>query len=75
MITIVNMKQLEKRMETPKAYLERFDICSHSLVCKRYCDIRILHVYAATVTHRRWLWPVKFVLEGTVASEGGIPGL
>jgi hypothetical protein len=22
-----------------------------------------------------WLWPVKFALEGTVASEVGIPGL
>jgi hypothetical protein len=32
-------------------------------------------MYAATVTHRLWLWPVKFPLEGTVASEVGIPGL
>jgi hypothetical protein len=24
---------------------------------------------ATTVTHRHWLWPVKFVLEGTVTSE------
>jgi hypothetical protein len=30
---------------------------------------------AATATHRRQLWPVKFALEGTVASEVGVPGL
>jgi hypothetical protein len=32
-------------------------------------------MYAATVTHRRLLWPVKFALEGTVRSEVGILGL
>jgi hypothetical protein len=35
-------------------------------------------MYAASVTHRCWLWPVKFVtkaLEGTVVSGVGIPGL
>jgi hypothetical protein len=35
-------------------------------------------MYAATVTHRLWLWPVKFALatlERTVASEVGIPDL
>jgi hypothetical protein len=45
------------------------------LLCKRQRDIRILPTYAATATQRRWLWPVKFALEGTVASEVGIPGL
>jgi hypothetical protein len=35
-------------------------------------------MYTASVTHQCWLWPAKFVteaLEGTVASEVGIPGL
>jgi hypothetical protein len=32
-------------------------------------------MYAATLAHRRWLWPLKFALEGTAASEVGIPGL
>jgi hypothetical protein len=35
-------------------------------------------MYVAAVTHQHWLWPVKYVLkalEGTVASEVGIPGL
>jgi hypothetical protein len=35
-------------------------------------------MYAATLTHGRWLWPTKFALaalEGTAASEVGIPGL
>jgi hypothetical protein len=27
-------------------------------------------LYAATVTHRRWQWSVKFALEATVASGG-----
>jgi hypothetical protein len=31
----------------------------------------MLLMYAATVTHRHWLWLVKFSLEGTVASEVG----
>jgi hypothetical protein len=30
----------------------------------------MLPMYAATVIYRRWLWLVKFALEGTVASEG-----
>jgi hypothetical protein len=38
-------------------------------------DVRILPMHAATVTHRRWLRPVKFALEGTVTSKVGIPGL
>jgi hypothetical protein len=29
-------------------------------------------MYTATVTHRRWLCPVKFALEATVASELGV---
>jgi hypothetical protein len=44
----------------------------HWLFCKRQDDIRILPMYAATVSHLLWLWPAKFaiaVLEGTVASE------
>jgi hypothetical protein len=47
-----------------------FDMCSIGLLRKRQRDIRILPVYAATVTHWGWLWPVKFALEGTVASGG-----
>jgi hypothetical protein len=38
-------------------------------------NVRILPMHAATVTHRRWLRPVKFVLEGTVTLKVGVPGL
>jgi hypothetical protein len=62
-------------METHKVYLEMFNMCSIRLLCKRQRDIPILPMHAATVNHLRWLWPVKFALEGTVASEVGIPGL
>jgi hypothetical protein len=43
----------------------------------RQPHIRILPMYAVTMTHRRWLRPVKFAVEafeGTVASEVGTPG-
>jgi hypothetical protein len=44
----------------------------HQLLYKRQRDIRMLPMYSAPVTHRHWLWSVKFALEGTVASEVGI---
>jgi hypothetical protein len=50
----------------------------HYLRYERQLDIRILPMYPATVTHRRWLWPVKFAqeaLERAVALKVGIPGL
>lgn len=47
----------------------------HYLLCKHQHDIHILPMYAASVTHQCWLWSVKFALKGTVALEGGIPGL
>jgi hypothetical protein len=61
--TGTNIKQPENNIKTYKVYLEMFDMCSIS--------------YSANVNviHRRWLWPVKFALEGTVASQVGTPGL
>jgi hypothetical protein len=40
----------------------------------RQRDVRILPLYVATVALRRWLRPLKFTLEGTVASEVVTPG-
>jgi hypothetical protein len=48
-------------------------MCPISYSSKRQRDIRILPMYAATLTQRRW--PAKLALEGTVASGVGIPGL
>jgi hypothetical protein len=69
------MKQLEIVMETNRFYLKLLDICSIILPCKRQRDTRILPMYASNVTHRRWLRPVKFALEGTVKSEVDMPGI
>jgi hypothetical protein len=66
------MKQVQNSMEIHKGYLEMFDICP---LCKRQHYTRITDVYAATVTARPWLWPLKFVPGGTVALEVGIPDL
>jgi hypothetical protein len=48
---------------------------NRELLCERERDIRMLPMYSAPVTHRRWLWPVKFAFDGTVVSEIGIPDL
>jgi hypothetical protein len=62
------MKQFENILETHKVYPEMFDICVITLQTRtRYLN--------SSVTRRLWLWPVKFAIEGTVASEVGIPGL
>jgi hypothetical protein len=45
------------------------DICSIDYSATRQSDIRILSTYSANVIHRRWLWPMKISLDGTVASE------
>jgi hypothetical protein len=47
----------------------------HWLLCTHQGDTALSATYAATVTYRNSLWPVKFPLDGTVASEVGIPGL
>jgi hypothetical protein len=49
----------------------------HKLLCKPQRHILMSPMYAANVIYGRWLWAVKFAvgaLEGTVASEVGIPG-
>jgi hypothetical protein len=53
-------------------------MCAPLVTLQMQRDIGIIPTYAATVTHRSWLWPVKFGLEapeGTVTSQVGIPGL
>jgi hypothetical protein len=51
------MKELEKSMETHDVYVDVFDVCPHKLLCKRQRDVRILRMYAETMTHRRYgLW-------------------
>jgi hypothetical protein len=55
-------------------FILRYSI-SAPLLCKRQRDNRIRPVYAATVTRRRRLWPMKLALESTVTTEVGIPGL
>jgi hypothetical protein len=35
----------------------------------------IYYLSADKLVYRHWLWPVKFALEGAVASEIGIPGV
>jgi hypothetical protein len=63
------MKRLGNIKETHKAYLRDVRYVLRQFRCKRQRDIRILPLYAATATQRRWLWPIKFAPEGTVASE------
>lgn len=49
----------------------------HKLLFKLERNIRMLPVFAESMTYRLWLWPVKFAvgaLGGTVGSEVGIPG-
>jgi hypothetical protein len=58
-------------METHEVYLEML----HYLPSIRQGNILIHPMYATTVTHLRWLRPVKFTLEGIVAAEVGVPVL
>jgi hypothetical protein len=54
-------------METHKVYLEMFNLCSIS-----YSPNVILPMYATTVAHQNWSWPVKYTLKalgGSAPSE------
>jgi membrane protein YqaA with SNARE-associated domain len=59
------MKQFENSTETHKVYLEMFGICFISFSVNVNAKFELFPMHAATVTHRRWLWLVKFALEGT----------
>jgi hypothetical protein len=52
-----------------------FDMSSISYSAKVKSIFAFFPTLPVTVTHRRWLWPVNFSLEGTVASKVGTPGL
>jgi hypothetical protein len=69
------MKQLENSMGTHGVYADMFDRLSISYSANGNAIFEFLPCARATVTHRRWPWPTKFVLAGMVASEVGTPGL
>jgi hypothetical protein len=61
-------------MDTQKILYRNVQHVLLQLSYKRLRDIRIVPLYATTVTRRRWLRPVKFGLEGTATRNVGIPG-
>jgi hypothetical protein len=69
------MKQLENSMGTHGVYAGTFDMRSISYSANVNAIFEFLPCARATVTHRRRLWPTKFVLEGMLASEIGTLGL
>jgi hypothetical protein len=70
-----NTKHSENSMETDKVYLAMSRMCPISYSANVNDMFSSLLMHAATLTHRHWLWPAKFALEGAVASEVGVPRL